>query len=125
MRQSGGYAGTLNERGTVLSVGERQLLSFARALAADPAVLVLDEATANIDSQTERLVQDAMERLLSGRTSLTIAHRLSTIRASDRILVLKLGRLVESGSHADLIAHDGLYAALVRRQLASEAAEQS
>ncbi|MBA2480929.1 MAG: ABC transporter ATP-binding protein [Planctomycetes bacterium] len=125
MRQPGGYAGTLNERGTVLSVGERQLLSFARALAADPAVLVLDEATASIDSQTERLVQDAMERLLSGRTSLTIAHRLSTIHASDRILVLKSGELIEIGSHVELMARDGLYAALVRRQVASEAAESS
>ena len=104
------------ERGVTLSAGERQLLSFARTLAHDPAVLVLDEATANIDTESERLVQLALARLLEGRTSLIIAHRLSTIRRADRILVLHHGSLVEQGTHAELLERNGLYARLHRLQ---------
>lgn len=107
-----GYAETLRERGSNLSTGQRQLLSFARALAHDPPVLVLDEATSSIDTETERLVQDGLERLLTGRTAIVIAHRLSTIEGSDRILVLNRGELVEQGSHRELVARSGLYARL-------------
>ena len=99
----------LKERGATLSAGERQLLAFARALAHDPEIIVLDEATSNIDTETELLIQDALEKLLKGRTSLVIAHRLSTIRRADRILVLHKGEIRESGSHAELIQQKGIY----------------
>jgi ATP-binding cassette subfamily B protein len=104
------------ERGAALSTGERQLLSFARALAFDPKVLVLDEATSSVDGQTERLIQDGLLRLMKGRTSLVIAHRLSTIRHADRILVLHRGRVREEGSHEELIRQDGVYRKLHRLQ---------
>jgi ABC-type multidrug transport system fused ATPase/permease subunit len=104
------------ERGAALSTGERQLLSFARALAFDPKVLVLDEATSSVDGQTERLIQDGLLRLMKGRTSLVIAHRLSTIRHADRILVLHRGRVREEGSHEELIRQDGVYHKLHRLQ---------
>ncbi len=106
----------LTERGANLSMGQRQLLSFARVLAHDPDVLILDEATGNIDTETEKLIQEALARLLRDRTSLVIAHRLSTIRNADRILVLHKGRLVEEGTHEELLARGGLYRTLYRMQ---------
>jgi len=111
-----GYRAEVKERGVTLSVGERQLLSFARAVAFDPRVLVLDEATASIDSHTESLIQRSLHRIMEGRTSLVIAHRLSTIRESDNILVIHQGCLVEQGTHVALLAAEGLYAALHRLQ---------
>ena len=101
-RLSEGYDTVLQERGSNLSVGQRQLVSFARAVLADPRILVLDEATANVDTQTELLIQRALERLLQGRTSLVIAHRLSTIRDADRVVVLDGGKIVEMGTHDEL-----------------------
>jgi ATP-binding cassette subfamily B multidrug efflux pump len=114
----GGWDAQLRERGSNLSTGQRQLLAFARALAHDPAVLVMDEATSSVDPETEWLVQDALERLLAGRTALIIAHRLSTIEHADRILVLHKGQLREEGTHAELLARDGIYARLYRVQYA-------
>ncbi|MBD0334786.1 MAG: ABC transporter ATP-binding protein [Cyanobacteria bacterium Co-bin13] len=112
-----GYDTELRERGTNLSGGQKQLLAFARAAIRDPGILVLDEATANLDVGTEALIQEALERLLVGRTAIIIAHRLSTIRNVDRILVLKHGELVEQGSHDELLAQEGLYASLYRLQM--------
>jgi ABC-type multidrug transport system fused ATPase/permease subunit len=106
----------LNERGSNLSMGQRQLLSFARVLAHDPDVLILDEATGNIDTETEKLIQEALGRLLADRTSLVIAHRLSTIRNADRIIVLHKGDLLESGTHEELIAGRGMYYNLYQMQ---------
>jgi len=108
----GGLEATVDERGENFSAGERQLIAFARALYRDAQIIVLDEATASIDSNTEARMQHAMEELLEGRTALIIAHRLSTIQAADRILSFHQGRLVESGSHAELLAKGGLYAKL-------------
>ena len=112
VRLEKGYDTPLQERGGNLSVGQRQLISFARALVADPRVLLLDEATANIDTYTEMLIQRALDELLRGRTAIVIAHRLSTIRNADRIVVLDQGRIVEEGKHTDLVERDGLYARL-------------
>ncbi|MBF2002991.1 MAG: ABC transporter ATP-binding protein [Synechococcales cyanobacterium M58_A2018_015] len=112
-----GYDTPLRQRGTNLSGGEKQLLAFARAAIRNPGILVLDEATANLDVRTESVIQEALEKLLVGRTAIIIAHRLSTIRSVDRILVLKQGQLVESGSHEELLAQDGLYASLYRLQM--------
>jgi ATP-binding cassette subfamily B protein len=112
MQLDDGYDTTLEQRGSNLSVGQRQLLSFARALVADPKILVLDEATANIDSYTERIIQDALRKLLEGRTALVIAHRLSTIRNSDQIIVVRDGKIVEIGTHDELVASTGLYSQL-------------
>lgn len=111
-----GYDTEVKERGSTLSVGERQLLAFARAVAFDPKILVLDEATANIDSQTESLIQASIERLLEGRTSIVIAHRLSTIQNSDQILVLDKGQLIEQGTHDELMARGEMYHALYSLQ---------
>lgn len=110
------YAAELKESGANLSTGQRQLLAFSRVIAHDPRILILDEATGSIDTETEQLIQTAIEKLMQGRTAIVIAHRLSTIRHADRILVLNDGRLAESGRHEDLLAQDGLYAALYRLQ---------
>jgi ATP-binding cassette subfamily B protein len=112
-----GYDTQLRERGTNLSGGQKQLLAFARAAIRDPSILVLDEATASLDVGTEALIQEALDRLLEKRTAIIIAHRLSTIRNVDRILVLKRGQLVESGSHEELLQQDGLYASLYKLQM--------
>jgi ATP-binding cassette subfamily B protein len=112
MRLSEGYETVLGERGGGLSIGQRQLVSFARALVADAKILVLDEATANIDSYTEMLIQKALVKLLENRTGLVIAHRLATIREADRIIVLQNGQVVESGNHAALMANGKLYSKL-------------
>lgn len=106
-RLPGGYDEPVLERGANFSAGERQLLSFARALAFDPAVLILDEATSSVDPETERVIQESLETLLAGRTSITIAHRLSTVRRADRILVLHKGRVAEEGTHEALLARPG------------------
>jgi ATP-binding cassette, subfamily B, multidrug efflux pump len=111
-----GYETVLGEGGGALSQGQRQLLSFARAVLTDPRILILDEATSNIDTRTEAIIQRALARLLEGRTSIVIAHRLSTIRNADLILVIESGKIAERGSHAALIEKNGLYAGLYRRQ---------
>jgi ATP-binding cassette subfamily B protein/subfamily B ATP-binding cassette protein MsbA len=116
-----GYDAALGEGGATLSVGERQLLAFARAVLARPRVLVLDEATANVDTRTEAVIQEALVRLLAGRTSVVIAHRLTTVRHADLILVLEGGRVVERGKHAELLAQGGVYAELYRRQFRDRA----
>jgi ATP-binding cassette, subfamily B, multidrug efflux pump len=122
IQRMGGYDAPLRERGSNLSGGQRQLLAFARALAHDPGILILDEATASIDRETEWLIQDALAKLLEGRTALVIAHRLSTIENADRILVMHKGELREEGTHTALLARGGIYARLHRLQYAGERA---
>ena len=112
-----GYATQVGERGVQLSGGQRQRIAIARAIMTDPQLLLLDEATSNLDSDSERLVQQALERVMVGRTTLVIAHRLSTIQGADSILVLDKGRLVEQGTHEELLEREGAYAFLAQRQL--------
>jgi len=110
------YNAEVKERGSTLSVGQKQLLSFARALAFDPRILVLDEATSSVDTETELLIQSAIKKLLKGRTSIVIAHRLSTIQSADKIIVLHKGEIREMGTHQELLTHDGIYRKLYRLQ---------
>ena len=112
-----GYDEPVTERGSTLSAGRRQLLSFARTLAYDPKILVLDEATANIDTETETLITQALARLMDGRTTIMVAHRLSTIQHADKIIVMHHGEIKESGTHQELLAKDGLYKKLYELQL--------
>lgn len=116
----GGYEAEVKERGAGLSVGQKQLISFARALAFDPKILILDEATSSIDTETEQLIQNAVERVMDGRTSLVVAHRLSTIQKCDRIIVLHHGELREIGTHNELLANRGLYWRLYQLQYSEE-----
>jgi ATP-binding cassette, subfamily B, multidrug efflux pump len=111
-----GYAHHVAERGATLSVGQKQLLSFARALAFDPEILILDEATSSVDTETELLIRDALHALMAGRTTLAIAHRLSTIQDMDKILVLHKGHLREAGTHQELLAQRGIYYKLYQLQ---------
>jgi ATP-binding cassette subfamily B protein len=121
----GGLDTEVGERGRALSTGQKQLLAFARALTFDPPVLVLDEATSSVDSESERLIESAEARLLSGRTSIVIAHRLATIRSVDRIVVIHHGEVREVGTHAELLAADGLYARLYQLQFAEQSESES
>ncbi len=118
-----GYQTEVMERGANFSLGQRQLIAFARAVLADPRILILDEATSSVDTRTEQLIQRALARLLKGRTSIVIAHRLSTIRSADRVIVIDGGRIVEEGTHDELMARRGLYHDLYMRQYRAEAEE--
>ena len=121
-RLAGGMDAEVKERGATFSTGEKQLLAFARALAFDPKILVLDEATSSVDTDTELLIQDALHRLMSGRTSIVIAHRLSTIQDVDRIVVLHKGQIREYGTHQELLAMKGIYSRLYALQYQSQEA---
>jgi len=120
-----GYATPIGDRGMKLSGGQRQRLAIARAILRDPPILVLDEATSALDSESEALVQEAVERLLRNRTTFVIAHRLSTVQEADRILVLDRGRIEDEGTHDELLARDGLYQRLYRMQFRDATAERS
>jgi len=115
-----GYATVVKERGAGLSVGQKQLIAFARALAFDPKILILDEATSSVDTETEQLIQQALDRLLENRTSIVIAHRLSTIQKADRILVMHKGEVREQGTHQELLALGGIYHKLYQLQYQEE-----
>ena len=116
-KMTGRYDAPVTERGSTLSAGQRQLISFARTLAYRPAILVLDEATANIDTETESLITKALENLMEGRTTIMVAHRLSTIQHADKIIVMHKGQIKEQGSHQELLKQDGLYKKLYDLQL--------
>jgi ATP-binding cassette subfamily B multidrug efflux pump len=118
-----GYDSLINEEGDNISAGQKQLLTIARAFLADPAILILDEATSSVDTRTEVLIQEAMNALRQQRTSFVIAHRLSTIRGADVILVMEDGRIVEQGSHAELLAHEGAYYRLYMSQFVAPLTE--
>ena len=124
-RLRGGYEAEVKERGAGLSVGQKQLISFARALAFDPALLILDEATSSIDTETEQLIQQAIERVMRNRTSIVVAHRLSTIQRADQIIVLHHGEIREQGTHQELLAERGLYWKLYKLQYADGARSES
>jgi ABC-type multidrug transport system fused ATPase/permease subunit len=115
-RLPGGYEYQVKERGSALSAGQRQLIAFLRAMVYNPQILILDEATANIDSLTEEILQKATRAITAGRTSLVIAHRLSTIQDADQILVMEKGKIVEQGTHDDLLAANGRYSKLYKKQ---------
>src|SRR5205823_4748198 len=119
-RMANGYESAVAERGATLSVGQKQLLSFARALAFDPQVLILDEATSSVDTETELVIRDALRVLMARRTTIAIAHRLSTIQDMDQILVLHKGRLREVGTHQELLARRGIYFKLFELQYKTE-----
>jgi ATP-binding cassette subfamily B protein len=116
MRLPGGYDYAVRERGATLSLGQRQLIAFARVLVYDPDILVLDEATANIDTESEEIIQRAIDTVMAGRTSIIIAHRLSTIQKADHILVMQQGQIIESGAHTALLAQEGVYFQLYQKQ---------
>jgi ABC-type multidrug transport system fused ATPase/permease subunit len=119
---SRGYDTLLGERGARLSMGQRQRIAIARALLKDPPILILDEATSALDAESEALVQDALDNLMAGRTSLVIAHRLATVRRANRIVVLEHGRVVEQGTHRELLDRGGVYARLYELQFREDAA---
>ena len=116
MNLENGYDTDINERGSKLSIGQRQLISLARAVLANPRILILDEATSSIDTETEMLVQDGINNLLKDRTSFVIAHRLSTIKNADRIMVIHEGKIIESGTHYELLDNEGMYYKLFSAQ---------
>jgi len=117
MQLPDGYDTEVGERGVKLSGGQKQRLALARAILADPRILILDEATSSVDAEAEYLIQKALERVLKGRTALVIAHRLSTIRNADKIIVLNRGRIAETGNHTELMQRGGLYNQLYQRQM--------
>jgi subfamily B ATP-binding cassette protein MsbA len=116
MEREDGYGSNVGERGSKLSGGERQRVTIARAILKNPPILILDEATSSLDTESERLVQDAINNLMKDRTSIVIAHRLSTVRHADEIVVLQKGRIVQRGTHERLIAEEGIYRRLVEMQ---------